>query len=256
MQLSVLIPCFNEIATIAEILRQVRAALPSVEKEIIIVDDCSTDGTREWLMHEFGVNDAVTGHALRVTGASLPHSEGKGDPTTSVSLIFHDKNQGKGAALRSALTAATGEVVVIQDADLEYDPQDWREMYDLIYKNRADVVYGSRFFGRPHRSLYFHHYAANRLISILFNIVHNQILSDIETCYKMFRKSSIDQYKLVSNDFGIEIELSSIFSKQRKLRIFEIGISYYGRTVDEGKKISWKDGLMALVYIFKFRFFR
>ena len=144
---------------------------------------------------------------------------------------------------------------MIQDADLEYDPSDWQPMYHLIAVRKvADVVFGSRFYGRPHRSLYFHHYFANRLISLLFNIVFNQTLTDIETCYKMMTREVARSLRLTANDFGIEVEMSAEIARQRNLRIYELGISYYGRTYAEGKKINWKDGLKALWYVFKFRF--
>ena len=153
------------------------------------------------------------------------------------------------------MAAVTGDVVVIQDADLEYDPQDWTQMYNLIAERKvADVVYGSRFYGRPHRSLFYHHFLANKLISVLFNILYNQTLTDIEVCYKMFTREVLNTLRLTCDDFGIEVEMSAQISLNRKLRIYETGISYYGRTYEEGKKISWRDGLMALWYILKFRF--
>jgi glycosyltransferase involved in cell wall biosynthesis len=171
-----------------------------------------------------------------------------------VEVIFHDVNKGKGASLRTAFAVVTGDVIVIQDADLEYDPNDWLTMYDLIAVRKvADVVYGSRFYGRPHRSLFYHHYLANRLISVLFNICFNQTLTDIETCYKMMTCEVLRSLRLTANDFGIEVEISAQIAKQPKLRICELGISYYGRTYAEGKKVDWKDGLKALWYVVKFR---
>jgi hypothetical protein len=146
-------------------------------------------------------------------------------------------------------------VLVIQDADLEYDPDDWREMYDLIVaKKVADVVYGSRFYGKPHRSLYFHHYLANRLISLIFNILCNQTLTDIETCYKMFTREVLNSLNITSNDFGIEVQISCQIALAHKWRIYETAIHYYGRTYHEGKKINWKDGLKALWYLVRYRF--
>jgi hypothetical protein len=146
-------------------------------------------------------------------------------------------------------------VLVIQDADLEYDPNDWEQMYDLIAECKvADVVFGSRFYGRPHRSLYFHHYLGNRLISFLFNLVFNQTLTDIECCYKMMTSGVARSLRLTANDFGIEVELCAQIARQRKLRIYELGIRYFGRTYAEGKKIKWKDGLKALWYVIWFRF--
>src|ERR1700745_3391403 len=155
---------------------------------------------------------------------------------------------------QNRLGRASGDVVVIQDADLEYDPNDWSRMLPLIVERKvADVVYGSRFYGRPHRSLYFHHYLGNRLISALFNLLYNQMLSDIEVCYKMFTKEVLKELRLTSEGFGVEIEISAQIARSRRWRIYEVGISYYGRTYDEGKKINWMDGLRALVYLFKFR---
>jgi glycosyltransferase involved in cell wall biosynthesis len=236
MRLSVLIPVYNERDTIETVLAAVRAVLPDVEKEIIIVDDRSTDGTDERLR------------------AVLGESRGN-QPSSSIQILFHERNRGKGGAIQTALAHATGEIVIIQDADLEYDPQDWVGMYDLIARRKvADVVYGSRFYGRPHRSLFFHHFLANRLISFLFNVLYNQTLSDIEVGYKMFKRALLDGRPLTCNDFGIEIELSARFARNRALRIYEIGISYFGRTYAEGKKVDWRDGVKALWYLFKFRF--
>ena len=156
--------------------------------------------------------------------------------------------------MRTGLAHASGDVIVIQDADLEYDPDDWSRMLPLIVDRQvADVVYGSRFYGRPHRSLYFHHYLANRLISLLFNFLYNQMLSDIEVCYKMFTREVLKTLNLTRNDFGFEIEISAQIALARVWRIYEVGISYYGRTYDEGKKINWRDGLKALLYLVKFR---
>ncbi|MEA2756909.1 MAG: hypothetical protein QOJ54_3198 [Aliidongia sp.] len=242
MLLSVVIPAFNERLTLPLVLRAVAAVLPDVDKEIIIVDDGSTDGTRDWLRAEF-------------PDGSLRSTPGA-DRTAAVEIrvLYHDRNQGKGAALRTGFAATTGAVIVVQDADLEYDPSDWQRMYELIALRKiADVVYGCRFYGEPHRSLYFHHFLANRLISVLFNILYNQTLMDIEVCYKMFRREVLDQMHLTSMGFGIEIELSAKIAKSRRWRIYEIGISYFGRTYAEGKKINWKDGVKALWYLFKFR---
>ena len=174
---------------------------------------------------------------------------------TAITPLYHERNRGKGAALRTALAAVGGEVVVIQDADLEYDPQDWVSMFELIAVRRvADVVYGSRFYGRPHRSLYFHHYLGNRTISLLFNALYNQTLSDIEACYKMMTREVKESLRLSCDDFGIEIEISAQIARARKWRIYELGITYFGRSYDEGKKINWKDGLKAIWYLLKFRF--
>lgn len=255
MKLSVVIPVYNERLTIAQILALVTAALPGVTKEIVIVDDCSKDGTRDWLRDNLCeatrcyAEVVLDGDALHLT----PTADGA-PGAVSFRVLFHERNRGKGGALRTGLQAATGDIIVFQDADLEYDPQDWERMYPLIANRQvADVVYGSRFFGMPHRSLYFHHYLANRLISFLFNLLYNQTLHDIEVCYKMFRREVLESLVLSSNDFGIEIEFSAQVARARKWRIYEVGIQYFGRTYNEGKKINWKDGLMALWYLVKFR---
>ena len=254
MLLSVVIPAYNERHTLGTILRVVARAMPDVSKEIIVVDDCSKDGTREWLKANFP-QGARTGSSVDLDAEGdlifVPES---GASTVTVRPIYHERNRGKGGALQTGLAALSGDVFVIQDADLEYDPNDWVQMYDLIAVRKvADVVYGSRFYGRPHRSLYFHHYLANRLISFLFNLVFNQTLTDIETCYKMMTREVARSLRLSANDFGIEVEMSAEIARQRSLRIYELGISYYGRTYAEGKKINWKDGIKALWYIFKFR---
>jgi glycosyltransferase involved in cell wall biosynthesis len=232
-------------------------ALPSVSKEIIIVDDCSADGTREWLLHNFPKGEwSGSGIALDKDG-NLDLSADSSSAKIAIRPLYHERNKGKGGGLQTGLAAATGDVIVFQDADLEYDPQDWVAMYDLIIVRRvADVVYGSRFYGRPHRSLFFHHYMANRLISLLFNILYNQTLTDIESCYKMMTKEVAKSLRLSANDFGVEIEISANIARQKKLRIYELGISYFGRTYIEGKKINWRDGVKALWYLFRFRFSR
>jgi glycosyltransferase involved in cell wall biosynthesis len=253
--LSIIIPVYNERHTLGQVLAAVGGALPGVQKNIVVIDDCSTDGTREWLQSNFPVG-ARTGSEISVDGAGqLDVSASYTTARTSIEPLYHDRNRGKGAALRTGFAAARGEVVIIQDADLEYDPDDWKVMYALIAdKKVADVVYGSRFYGKPHRSLYFHHYLANRLISLLFNILYNQTLSDIETCYKMMTAEVARSLRLSADDFGAEVEISANIARQRKLRIYELGISYYGRSYDEGKKINWKDGVKALWYLLKFRF--
>ena len=161
---------------------------------------------------------------------------------------------GSAEAFPASPAVATGDVVVIQDADLEYDPADWVPMFRLLQTGVADVVYGSRFHGKPHRSLYFFHYVGNRLISLLFNVLFDQMLSDIETCSKMFDRKVLEGVELTSDDFGIEVELSAAFARPRHWRIYECAINYYGRTYDDGKKIGWRDGLLALWYVVKFRF--
>jgi glycosyltransferase involved in cell wall biosynthesis len=241
-------------------------ALPDTKKEIIIVDDGSRDGTREWLLQVFprspisitSVRRAPDGLIEFFTSEQAPcqtarPSEVLGQPVT-VRPILQEKNGGKGRALRAGFQKATGDVVVVQDADLEYDPSDWAPMIRLIEIGVADVVYGSRFYGKPHRSLYLYHMFGNKLITYTFNILFDQTLTDIETCYKMFRRKTLDGVNLVSDDFGIEVELTAVLAGSKKWRLYETAITYYGRTYLEGKKIGWRDGLKALWYVVKFRF--
>jgi glycosyltransferase involved in cell wall biosynthesis len=278
VKLSIIIPVYNEIHTLDTVLAKVIKILPEVPKEIVMVDDGSTDGTREWLVKTFGdplshpvgvtvgsdkqfatvevgqkqlgaVNEPEYRQPQSPVGVALTE-----DAPVTVKVIFHQRNQGKGAALRTGFATATGDVFVIQDADLEYDPQDWGRMWRLILEGYADVVYGSRFYGNPHRVLYFHHLLANKLISNLINLCCNTTLSDIEVCYKMFRREVLDDMKLRCNDFGFEVEFTVKLTKsRRRWRFYETGISYYGRTYAEGKKINWKDGVKALWYILRFR---
>ena len=253
-QLSIVIPAYNERDTIAGCLVAVLAALPGVRKEVIVVDDCSSDGTREWLLEN--VNEVATESGALTLGADGNVALTPGVENFTVRVLLHERNSGKGAALQTGFAASTGDAIVIQDADLEYDPADWAEMYDLVMVRRiADVVYGSRFYGRPHRALYFHHYMANRLISFLFNTFYNQQLTDIEVCYKMFTREVLESLAITANDFGFEVQFSAQVALARRWRIYEIGISYFGRTYDEGKKINWKDGAKALWYLLKYRFF-
>ena len=256
MKLSVLMPVYNEIGTIARIIDAVTRAIPEVEKEIVIVDDNSSDGTGAFLDRNFGSAGTCSRLELRPDGSVelLPASDAKAG-RIHFKVLHHARNRGKGGALQTAMAAATGDVMVIQDADLEYDPQDWATMYNLIAVRRvADVVYGSRFFGRPHRSLYFHHYLANRLLSLTFNILYNQLLSDIEVCYKMFTRAVMQSLDITCEDFGIEVQISAQIALARRWRIYEMSISYYGRTYAEGKKINWRDGIKALWYLLRFRF--
>jgi glycosyltransferase involved in cell wall biosynthesis len=257
MLLSVLIPVYNERKTLATLLEVVCAALPGVDKELVVVDDCSTDGTRDWLRANFpdGARNA-TGVTVDASG-NLALTQAQSGATVTIRPLYHERNKGKGGALQTALGAATGDVLVVQDADLEYDPQDWTPMLDLIVQRKvADVVYGSRFHGRPHRSLQFHHYLANRLISTMFSLLYDQALSDVEVCYKMFTRQVKDTLRITCNDFGFELQLGAQIMRARRWRIYEVGIQYYERTYDEGKKINWKDGVQALWYLFKFRFGR
>jgi glycosyltransferase involved in cell wall biosynthesis len=256
VELSVVIPVYNERATLGRVLMEVATVLPSVSKEIIIVDDCSTDGTRQWLETNFPqpVIDAggiTSGDGERIE--FLPVAP-VAAPALRLKVAYHPSNRGKGGALQTGFGLATGDVVVIQDGDLEYDPQEWQAMLALIVDRKvADVVFGSRFFGSAHRSLYYHHYLANRLISVVFNVLYNQMLSDIEVCYKMMRREVLRSLKLSALDFGIEIEIASQIALARRWRIYEIGISYFGRTYAEGKKINWKDGFKAIFYLVWYR---
>jgi glycosyltransferase involved in cell wall biosynthesis len=228
-RLTILIPVFNEVNTVEEILRRVRAAdTCGLEKEIVLVDDASTDGTTDVLK-------------------KLP-------PMAGVTVVSHPVNRGKGAALRTALEHATGEIVLIQDADLEYDPSDYPSLLRPILDHRADVVYGSRFAGGTHRVLLFWHYMANRFLTLLSNMLCNLNLTDMETCYKVFRRQCVEGMKLTSERFGIEPELTAKLAR-RHFRFYETGINYSGRDYAEGKKIGWKDGLAALWFIFRYRFF-
>ena len=229
MKLSIIIPCYNEVATIEEILQAVRAS-SYPDKEIIVVDDCSRDGTREKLQ-------------------ALP--AGLADQ-----VLYHDVNQGKGAALRTGIQAATGDVVVIQDADLEYDPNEYPKLVAPILNGKADVVYGSRFMGaEPHRVLYFWHRVGNGFLTLLSNMFTNLNLTDMETCYKTFRREIIQSIPIKENRFGFEPEITAKVA-QRGCRIYEVGISYYGRTYKEGKKIGWKDGVRAIICILKYNLFK
>jgi len=227
-KLTILIPVFYEVATVAEIVRRVQAADSSgLEKELVLVDDASTDGT----------------------GAVLEEMDG----SPGIKVIRHPYNRGKGAALRTGLEHATGEVVLIQDADLEYDPGDYPLLLKPILDGRADVVYGSRFLGGPHRVLFFWHFAANKFLTLLSNMVCNLNLTDMETGYKVFKRACVQGLGLNSERFGIEPELTAKFAR-RRYRFYETPISYSGRDYTEGKKIGWKDGLAALWFIFYYRF--
>lgn len=227
MKLSVVMPAFNERPTIAEVIRRVQAVDVGLDKEIIVVDDGSADGTREILQ------------ALTVPG---------------LKVVLHEKNMGKGAALRTGFAKVEGDVVLIQDADLEYDPREYPRLLEPILDGRADVVYGSRFLGGPHRVLFFSHYVGNRFLTIFSNMLSNLNLTDMETCYKVFRHEVLGRIKLKSSRFGFEPEITMKVAKL-KFRVYEVPISYSGRDYSEGKKIGWKDGLAAIFHLLRFRFF-
>lgn len=220
--LSIVIPVYNEARTIGQVLSEVATASPEVPKQIVIVDDRSTDGTAEWLRRNLAPVEGVWRcMSLRPNGELQLSAEGPqhgGGFTFAVQ--FHERNRGKGAAVRTGLARASGDVIVIQDADLEYDPNDWSRMLPLITERKvADVVYGSRFYGRPHRVLYYHHYIGNRLISFMFNLLYNQMLSDVEVCYKMFTIQVLRELNLTTDDFGIEIEISAKIARAKRWRI-------------------------------------
>jgi len=227
MKISVIIPVYNEKSTITEIIARVRAV--DLAKEIIIVDDGSTDGTSEQLVEI-------------------------GSKFENVNVLSHKKNRGKGAALRTGFASASGEIIIVQDADLEYDPRDYEMLLIPILDGRADVVYGSRFLGGPHRVLFFWHYVGNKFLTLLCDALSNLNITDMETCYKVFKKEVLDDIKLKSNRFGFEPEFTMKIAK-KGFRVYEVPISYSGRTYEEGKKIGWRDGLAAIFAILWFRFF-
>jgi glycosyltransferase involved in cell wall biosynthesis len=227
MKISVIIPVYNEKTTIGETIARVLAV--DLEKEIVIVDDGSTDGTSEQL-------------------AEI------GSRFENVNILSHQNNMGKGAALRTGIAAASGEVIIVQDADLEYNPREYEILLVPILDGRAEVVYGSRFLGGPHRVLFFWHYIGNKFLTLLCNALSNLNLTDMETGYKVFKKEVLEDIQLKSNRFGFEPEFTMKVAK-KGFRVYEIPISYSGRTYEEGKKIGWRDGLAALFTILWFRFF-
>jgi glycosyltransferase involved in cell wall biosynthesis len=224
--LSVIIPAYNEINFIDEIIRKVIET--PYEKEVIIVDDCSIDGTREYL---------------------------RGLKEKGLITIFHEKNKGKGAALKNGIARAKGDIIIIQDADLEYDPKEYPRLLGPILDGKADVVYGSRFLGGPHRVFYFWHYLGNSLVTLISNMFTNLNLTDMETGYKVFKREVFDDIVIESNRFGFEPEITAKIAKKR-YRIYEVPISYYGRGYEEGKKITWHDGIKALFTILKYNVFK
>jgi glycosyltransferase involved in cell wall biosynthesis len=231
MLLSIVIPCYNEISTIDMILDAVEKS-PYPDKEIIIVDDFSTDGTREKLANEIEASGRVS------------------------KVLYHDRNKGKGAALRLGFSEARGDVVIVQDADLEYDPQEYGKLVQPILDDKADVVYGSRFVGSDaHRVLYFWHRLGNSFLTLLSNMFTNLDLTDMETCYKVIKREHLQSITIEEDRFGFEPEITAKLAKTN-CRIFEVGISYNGRTYEEGKKIGWRDGVSAIRCILKYNLFR
>lgn len=227
MKLSIVIPVYNEAATIAKIVDLVRSVEVGMEKEILLVDDCSRDGTRDVL-------------------------ERLGNGAADLKVLLHDENQGKGKALRTGFEAATGDIVLIQDADLEYDPTEYPRLLKPIVDGHADVVYGSRFLGGgAHRVVFYWHYLGNKFLTTLSNMTTNLNLTDMEVCYKVFKREVIQSIPLRENRFGFEVEITAKIAR-RRLKIYEVPISYYGRDYSEGKKIGWRDGFSALRCIVKY----
>lgn len=228
MKLSIVIPVYNEISTLKEILKRVTDAPVPMEKELVIIDDCSTDGSRE---------------LLKTLQAEHPEWR----------IQFHELNQGKGAALRTGFAAATGDIVLVQDADLEYDPNEYGLLLAPILKGNADVVYGSRFLGGgPHRVLFFWHYLGNRFLTLLSNMLTNLNLTDMEVCYKVFRRDVLNGITIQENRFGFEVEITAKVARGR-WRLYEVPVSYYGRSYEEGKKITWRDGVRAFWCLIKYK---
>lgn len=235
-KLTIVIPAFNEEKTVVAILDKIKQVklIKNIGKEIIIIDDCSTDNTKNIIANYIQESPEVT-----------------------IRFYQHNTNKGKGAALHLGITKATGEYLIIQDADLEYDPNEYNNLLDPIVNGFADVVYGSRFIGhQPHRILFFWHSIGNKFLTFLSNVFTNLNLTDMETCYKLFKTSIIQKINFQENRFGFEPEVTSKISRIQKIRIYEVGISYYGRTYEEGKKINWKDGVRAIYCIIKYGLFK
>ena len=229
MKLSIVIPVYNEAATILDLIKLVESVHVDLDKELVLVDDCSKDGTRE---------------VLKQVAADHP----------AWRILFHEINRGKGAALRTGFAAATGDFILIQDADLEYDPREYPILLRPLMENRADVVFGSRFQGGgPHRVCFFWHYLGNKFLTTFSNMMTNLNLTDMEVCYKVFRREILQKLTLREDRFGFEVEITAKVARA-KCRIYEVPISYYGRSYEEGKKITWKDGFRALWCIIKYRF--
>ncbi|HEX3371147.1 MAG TPA: glycosyltransferase family 2 protein [Candidatus Acidoferrales bacterium] len=245
MKVSVVIPVYNERAFIEEVLLRVQAS--PIEKEIILIDDKSTDGTRG-LLEDLDKAQSEGKREVYVQNGKARLS------LSNIRFLFQQENGGKGAALRRGFEAATGEIILVQDADLEYDPRDYPKLLEPIFEEKADVVYGSRFLGGPQRVHYFWHYAGNKFLTLLSDIFTNLKLTDMETCYKVFRREVLQGIKLKSNRFGFEPEITAKISRGN-WRIYEVSISYAGRTYAEGKKITWKDGFSTLWCIIRFNLF-
>jgi glycosyltransferase involved in cell wall biosynthesis len=244
IKVSVVVPVFNESAFIEEVLMRVQRV--PLHKEIVVVDDGSTDGTRQMLQEWADAQAGGRREAVTRDGRTLS--------LDGITFLFQECNRGKGAALRRGFAAATGDIILIQDADLEYDPRDYDRLLAPIIEGRADVVYGSRFLGGPQRVHYFWHYAGNKFLTLVSDMLTNLKLTDIETCYKVFRREVLEGITLKSNRFGFEPEYTAKIAKGN-WRIYEVSITYAGRTYAEGKKITWRDGAISFWYILRFNLF-
>ncbi len=243
--ITVVIPVYNEKNTVEEILQRVLET--PMRKQVVVVDDCSTDGTRQILQNL---------QQQQAAGKEFAAAQDGGDdiPLRDMHFFFQDKNRGKGAALRRGFAEAKGDIVLVQDADLEYDPRDYPKLLEPILDGRADVVYGSRFLGGPQRVHYFWHYVANKFLTLLSDVTTNLKLTDMETCYKVFRREVLQGIEIRSDRFGFEPEITAKVARG-KWRVYEVPISYAGRTYEEGKKITWRDGVQTLWCILRFRLF-